>query len=221
MRQRPTRPRLLQAMLDAFSLPDLRRRILITLGILVVFRFIAHVPLPGVNMEALRELFSSNALLGMLNLFSGGALLQLSIFALGIMPYITASIIVQLLTVVIPRFETLKEDQSGTAKLTQYTRYLTIGLAVLQSTTLVTMARTPSRAMCSRPSSEKKWSCRSWMVPQTRQRLLVPTRTTADCPWTTCPGSTTRLQVTGRRESQPVQRNASWVMMCIPNNEVD
>ena len=87
-------------------------------------------------------------MLGLVNLFSGGALLQLSIFALGIMPYITASIIVQLLTVVIPRFEALKkEGQSGTAKLTQYTRYLTIGLAVLQSTTLVTLARNPGAAV--------------------------------------------------------------------------
>jgi len=86
----------------------------------------------------------SNGVLGLANLFSGGALLQLSVFALGIMPYITASIIVQLLVVVIPRFETLKQEgQSGTAKLTQYTRYLTIGLAVLQSSTLVTAARNP------------------------------------------------------------------------------
>ncbi|MCJ7743782.1 MAG: hypothetical protein MUO99_04385, partial [Dehalococcoidales bacterium] len=74
MRPRPTRPRLLQAMLDAIRLPDLRRRILITLGILVAFRFVAHVPLPGVNLEALRQLFESNALLGMLDMFSGGAM---------------------------------------------------------------------------------------------------------------------------------------------------
>ena len=92
--------------------------------------------------------------LGLINLFSGGALLQLSVFALGIMPYITASIIVQLLTVVIPRFEALKkEGQSGTATLTQYTRYLTIGLAILQSTGLVAVARTPGRLIsgCSLP----------------------------------------------------------------------
>jgi preprotein translocase subunit SecY len=88
----------------------------------------------------------TGGLFGLINLFSGGALLQLSVFALGIMPYITASIIVQLLTVVIPRFETLKkEGQSGTAKLTQYTRYLTVALAVLQSTGLVAVARTPGR----------------------------------------------------------------------------
>jgi preprotein translocase subunit SecY len=87
---------------------------------------------------------NTNGLLGLVNLFSGGALLQLSIFALGIMPYITASIIIQLLTVVIPRFEALKkEGQSGQTKMTQYTRYLTIGLAVLQSSTLITFAQNP------------------------------------------------------------------------------
>jgi len=79
MRPRSSRPRLLQAMLDAFSLPDLRRRILITIGILVIFRFIAHVPLPGVDLDALRELFESNALLGMLDMFSGGAMRQFSV----------------------------------------------------------------------------------------------------------------------------------------------
>ena len=96
----------------------------------------------------------TGGLFGLINLFSGGALLQLSVFALGIMPYITASIIVQLLTVVIPRFEALKkEGQSGTATLTQYTRYLTIGLAILQSTGLVAVARTPGRLIsgCSLP----------------------------------------------------------------------
>ena len=91
MRQRQTRPRLLKAAIDAFHLPDLRRRLLITLGILVVFRFVAHVPLPGVNPEALRQLFDRNALLGMLDLFSGGALKNFSIVAMGVYPYITAS----------------------------------------------------------------------------------------------------------------------------------
>jgi preprotein translocase subunit SecY len=87
-----------------------------------------------------------NSIYGLINLFSGGALLQLSVFALGIMPYITSSIIIQLLTVVIPRLETLKKEGSaGQAKITQYTRYLTIGLAVLQSTTIITLARTPGR----------------------------------------------------------------------------
>ena len=134
----------------AFKTPDLRRKILFTLAMIAVYRLGAHVPTPGVSYPLVQKCISgadnSNGLLGLVNLFSGGALLQLSIFALGIMPYITASIIVQLLTVVIPRFEALKkEGQSGQTKLTQYTRYLTIGLAVLQSSTLITFARNPQQ----------------------------------------------------------------------------
>src|SRR5829696_3775103 len=114
------------------------------MGIMALFRLGSVIPTPGVDYQAVQGCIDSagdNGLYSLINLFSGGALLQLSIFALGIMPYITASIIVQLLTVVIPRFEALKkEGQSGTAKLTQYTRYLTIGLAVLQSTGIVALA---------------------------------------------------------------------------------
>jgi preprotein translocase subunit SecY len=84
-------------MIDAFSLPDLRRRILITLGILIIFRFVAHIPLPGVDLGALKELFESNALLGMLDMFSGGAMRRLSVAAMGVYPYITASIVMTLL----------------------------------------------------------------------------------------------------------------------------
>jgi len=133
----------------AFKTPDPRRKLLFTLLIMAFFRLGSFVPTPGVSYEAVKKCVNmvessqdSNNLYQLVNLFSGGALLNISVFALGIMPYITASIIVQLLTVVIPRFETLKQEgQSGTAKLTQYTRYLTIGLAVLQSTTLVSVAR--------------------------------------------------------------------------------
>ena len=126
----------------AFSTPDLRNKLLFTLGIIVIFRLGSFIPSPGIDYEKVQQCVASPQLneggFAMINLFSGGALLQLSIFALGIMPYITASIIVQLLRVVIPRFESLhKEGASGQAKLTQYTRYLTIGLAVLNSTTLV------------------------------------------------------------------------------------
>jgi len=96
MRARSSKPRLFQAMLDAFSLPDLRRRILITVGILVIFRFIAHVPIPGVDQTALQALFERNALLGMLDMFSGGAMRRLSIAAMGVYPYITSSIIMML-----------------------------------------------------------------------------------------------------------------------------
>ena len=137
---------MLGAFVRAFRTPDLRRKLLFTIGIMVVFRIGSFLPTPGVSypnvQQCIDEMGSGNDLLGLVNLFSGGALLQLSVFALGIMPYITASIIVQLLRVVIPRFEELhKEGQSGTAKLTQYTRYLTIALAVLQSTTVITIAR--------------------------------------------------------------------------------
>ncbi|MFS0698514.1 preprotein translocase subunit SecY [Cellulomonas sp. 179-A 4D5 NHS] len=137
---------MLSAFVRAFRTPDLRRKLLFTIGIMVLFRVGSFLPTPGVsytNVNACIAQTQDNDLLGLVNLFSGGALLQLSVFALGIMPYITASIIVQLLRVVIPRFEALhQEGQSGTAKLTQYTRYLTIGLAILQSTTVITIART-------------------------------------------------------------------------------
>ncbi|NHC44057.1 preprotein translocase subunit SecY [Motilibacter aurantiacus] len=141
---------MLTAFARAFRTPDLRKKLLFTLAIIALFRFGSLLPTPGVDYDAVRQCTTSveddAGIYGMVNLFSGGALLQLSVFALGIMPYITASIIVQLLTVVIPRFEALKkEGQSGTAKLTQYTRYLTVALAVLQSTALLALARTPGR----------------------------------------------------------------------------
>ncbi|UZN02233.1 preprotein translocase subunit SecY [Cellulomonas sp. S1-8] len=136
---------MLSAFVRAFRTPDLRRKLLFTIGMMVLFRIGSFLPTPGVsypNVQACIEQTADNDLLGLVNLFSGGALLQLSVFSLGIMPYITASIIIQLLRVVIPKFEELhREGQSGTAKLTQYTRYLTIGLAVLQSTTIITFAR--------------------------------------------------------------------------------
>jgi preprotein translocase subunit SecY len=124
--------------------------LLFTLGIIAIFRLGSAIPTPGVSFTNIKQCLTSgtadNGLIGLANLFSGGALLQLSIFALGIMPYITASIIIQLLTVVIPRFEALKQEgQTGTTKLTQYTRYLTIGLAILQSSTLITYARNPQQ----------------------------------------------------------------------------
>jgi len=133
----------------AFKTPDLRTKVFFTLSIMALFRVGSIVPTPGVSYKAISTCLknaNSGGLLGLVNLFSGGALLHLSLFALGIMPYITSSIIIQLLTVVIPRFEALKnEGQSGSAKLTQYTRYLTIGLAILQSTGLIAVARTPGR----------------------------------------------------------------------------
>ncbi|MDT0489249.1 preprotein translocase subunit SecY [Streptomyces griseus] len=129
----------------AFKTPDLRKKLLFTLAMIVIYRLGAHVPAPGVDYAKVQQCIDqadSGGLLGLMQMFSGGALLQITIFALGIMPYITASIILQLLTVVIPRLEALKkEGQSGTAKITQYTRYLTVALAVLQGTGLVATAR--------------------------------------------------------------------------------
>ena len=148
---------MLSAFGKAFKTPDLRRKIFFTLAIMGLFRFGSIVPTPGVsykNVQTCLGQATNGGLFGLINLFSGGALLQLSVFALGIMPYITSSIIVQLLTVVIPRFEALKaEGQSGTATLTQYTRYLTVGLSILQSTGLIAVARTPGRLFsgCSYP----------------------------------------------------------------------
>jgi preprotein translocase subunit SecY len=133
MQQVSGRPRLIQALLDAFSLPDLRRRLLFTLGMLVVFRFIAHVPMPGVDPQALQELFERNQLLGMLDLFSGGAMRNFSIAAMGVYPYITASIVMQLLVPVIPQLRNLsQEGESGRRRVNQFTHWLTIPLAALQ-----------------------------------------------------------------------------------------
>jgi preprotein translocase subunit SecY len=140
---------MLTAFLRAFRTPDLRKKLLFTVGIIALFRFGAAVPTPGISEKAITTCAGIEASNGtaqgvyqLINLLSGNALLRMSVFALGIMPYITASIILQLLTVVIPRLEQLKnEGQAGTAKITQYTRYLTIGLGVLQSTGYVELAR--------------------------------------------------------------------------------
>jgi len=132
MAQKQGRPRLLQAMIDAFSLPDLRRRILITLGILIIFRFVAHVPLPGVDLDALKELFDQNALLGMLDMFSGGAMRRLSVAAMGVYPYITASIVMTLLVPIIPKLrEISQEGEAGRDRINRITHWLTIPLAGL------------------------------------------------------------------------------------------
>ena len=139
---------MLSAFGRAFRTPDLRKKLLFTFGIIVLFRIGSTIPCPGVSTSAIHSCLSgaqsdsTKNVLSLVNLFSGGALLQLSVFALGILPYITASIIMQLLSVVIPRLERLrKEGSAGETKITQYTRYLTMGLAVLQSTGIVALAR--------------------------------------------------------------------------------
>jgi preprotein translocase subunit SecY len=122
---------------NAWRVPELRHRVLFTAFILAAYRFGSWVPSPGIDSDQVEGAFSGQGgtVLGLLNLFSGGALSRLSVFALGIMPYVTASIILQLMTVVIPRLEQLqKEGESGYAKINQYTRYLTVALAAAQST---------------------------------------------------------------------------------------
>ncbi len=146
---------MLTAFAQAFRTPDLRKKLLFVLLILVLFRIGSSIPAPGVSVKNINyclkvETANGGDIYTLINLFSGGALLHLSILALGIMPYITASIIIQLLVVVIPRLEKLKDEgQAGQAKMTQYTRYLTIGLAVLQSAAFVALARTPGQIFTS------------------------------------------------------------------------
>lgn len=136
-----------------FKTPDLRTKILFTLGIITIYRIGVFIPAPSVNygnvQMCLAQGDTTGGLYSFVNMFSGGALLQVSIFALGIMPYITASIITQLLRVVIPAFERLqKEGPEGQARLTQYTRYLTVGLALLNATTIATLARSGALLNC-------------------------------------------------------------------------
>jgi preprotein translocase subunit SecY len=137
----------LSAFISSLRTVDLRRKILFTLGIVLLYRVGASMPSPGVDFKVVNECVKqaeggqAGQMYSLINLFSGGALLKVTVFAVGVMPYITASIIVQLLTVVIPRFEELrKEGQAGQAKMTQYTRYLAIALAILQATSIVALA---------------------------------------------------------------------------------
>ncbi|MDP9364679.1 MAG: preprotein translocase subunit SecY [Chloroflexota bacterium] len=124
---------MLQAVLNAFRIPDLRRKILFTLAMLAIFRFVASIPVPGVDREGLREFVQNNELLGMLNLFSGSGLQYFSIAALGVYPYITASIIMQLMTPIVPKLTELSnEGQQGRNRINQYTHWLTVPLALLQ-----------------------------------------------------------------------------------------
>lgn len=135
----------MSALVSAFKNVDLRKKILFTLALIILYRIGAHIPTPGVDYAAITaqvdNLTSQSTVYSLINLFSGGALLKLSIFAVGIMPYITAMIIIQLLTVVIPKFEQLKkEGQTGQAKMNEYSRYLTVALALLQSSGIVALA---------------------------------------------------------------------------------
>ncbi len=137
---------MLQTFLNAFKVADIRKKLAFTAGMLLLYRIGAYVPAPGINIDAVKQIqdnFGGSNVLGFLNLFSGGSLQRFAIFALGIMPYITASIILQLLQVVVPSLDKLrKEGEVGQQKITQYTRYLTVGLALAQSVGYVFLFRT-------------------------------------------------------------------------------
>ncbi|MDD4996241.1 MAG: preprotein translocase subunit SecY [Patescibacteria group bacterium] len=125
-----------------WQIKDLKKSFLFVLGMLVIFRIAAHIPIPGINIENLKELFSRNEMLGMLNILSGGAMANFSLVAMGVAPYITASIIIQLLTMIIPRLEELsKEGATGHQKINQYSRLLTVPLAILQSYAMIMIFR--------------------------------------------------------------------------------
>ena len=156
---------MLRTILNAFSVADIRKKLAFTAAMLLLYRLGAYIPAPGVDVQAVKEIqdnFGGSSILGFLDLFSGGSLSRLSLFALGIMPYITASIILQLLTVVLPSLERLqKEGEVGQQKITQYTRYLTVGLSFFQSVGYVflfrSMATKPAPA-CSAPSPSARSS---------------------------------------------------------------
>lgn len=136
---------MLQAVFNAFRIPDLRKKILFTLAMLVVFRLLASIPIPGVDREGLREYINTNQLLGMLNLFSGGGLHNFSVVALGVYPYITATIIMQLMTPIIPRLNELSDEgQQGRNVIDRYTHYLTVPLAMLQGYGQMLLFSSPS-----------------------------------------------------------------------------
>ena len=128
---------MLRTFLNAFRVADIRKKLAFTAGMLALYRIGAYIPAPGINIDAVDQIsqnFTGSNVLGFLNLFSGGSLQRFAIFALGIMPYITASIMLQLLTVVVPALDKLrKEGEVGQQKITQYTRYLTVGLAAAQA----------------------------------------------------------------------------------------
>jgi preprotein translocase subunit SecY len=131
--QQSSRPRLVQAAIDAFRQPDIRRKLMFTIGLLIVFRFVAHVPIPGVERDAIEGAFENNAFLGFINLFSGGALRNLSVAALGVYPYITASIVMNLLVPLVPSLQALsREGEQGRNKIQLYTHWLGLPMAVVQ-----------------------------------------------------------------------------------------
>lgn len=145
---------LLQPILSALKIPELRRKLIITAAIILIFRVAAQIPIVGINVAGIRQLFASNQLLGLLDIFSGGTLTNFSVLALGLNPYINASIIMQLLTMIFPKLEELsKEGEMGRQKINQYTRFLTIPLAVIQSVGMYTLLKNQGLVEASNPLS--------------------------------------------------------------------
>ncbi len=133
---------MLQSLLNAWRLPDLRKKLLFTAMIIAIYRLGCFIPVPGISVESIKEMFNTGGVFDFYNLFAGGGLERVAIFAMGIMPYITASIIMQLLTMVIPRLEQLmKEGESGQKKVNQYTRYFTVVLALVEAIGFVFLFR--------------------------------------------------------------------------------
>ena len=126
-----------QKLSQIWKIKELRNSILYILAMLVVFRFAAHIPIPGINVENLREFFSSNQLLGLLNLFSGGGMENFSVVMMGVAPYITASIIFQLLAMIVPKLEEMNKDEAGRHKISSWTRWATVPLAALQGYAMI------------------------------------------------------------------------------------
>jgi preprotein translocase subunit SecY len=172
MERRASRPRLMQAMIDMVTLPDLRQKILFTVGILVAFRFLTHVPLPGVNLTALQDLFSQTPLLGMFDLFSGGAMTRFSIATLGVYPYITASIIMQLLVPVIPRLQAIsQEGELGQQRINRITHLLTIPMAALQGYGVLILLRASNADVFT--TALTPLTITNWLITMTAASLFL------------------------------------------------
>ena len=136
-------------LIQIWKAKDLRNKILFVLGMLVVFRLAAHIPVPGVNQAALKSLFASNQILGLMNLFSGGGMENFSIVMMGVAPYITSSIIFQLLGMILPQVEEMQKEEAGRQKINMWTRWLTVPLGFLQSYGMITLLRRSSAGLLS------------------------------------------------------------------------
>jgi preprotein translocase subunit SecY len=161
-----------ESLLNAFRAPDIRRRILYVLGILIIFRLLAHVPVPGVDKAALGNFFEGNAIFGLLDLFSGGGLSNFSVIGLGLNPYINASIIMQLMTGVVPRLQELqREGEYGRNKINQYTRYLTVPLAALQAYGFLALLN--SQGVLTTPFELASWETLTQIISLTAGSVLL------------------------------------------------